>query len=420
MNFKINLALTSLGNNKVPIQDQITSRRERAALSPAEANRQAFGRFVDEVRRCECLYPTQRNVAWLLAMATLREGFNSIAFASLNELTALKVGGKPFMGLGANDLTDAVNGRWEVKSVAGIEKRVRRAGLKDLGMVVVEERAQIEAAMPLTVWLLVADSRQWILPADGWLYAADELVGWQMHLRACRRRHTSALPALAVDADLHDARATVEPMADQCARNAHGFDAEIETATDGRLSFSKITDALEVPPMAGRSALANPHSEFRNADLPAKRRHVPKVGTPCACASVQIRQGIGQGIRHKTGQNNPNWMDSFKREELKSKLHGDEREFRFVATAIIGAADWDDRSSGYAPNGVKWMKRWLAGGKHRSKAVAVFAEMLSADFVVATTPARAAQNLWEQFGGAALDVQRIRGTKKVGTLLLTQ
>lgn len=119
-------------------------------------------------------------------------------------------------------------------------------------------------------------------------------------------------------------------------------------------------------------------------------------------------------LGYKTGQNNPNWRDSFVREDLKARVQGDEKEFRYAATQIIGKADWEDRSTGYAPNGVKWMLRWQAGGQHRSKAVAVFAQMLCSDFKVNETPAKAAQSLWIQFGGAYLDAARL---KKLGTLL---
>ena len=313
-------------------------------MSPAEANRQAFGRFNDEIRRCACLYPTQRDVAWLLAMATLREGFNSIAFASLNELTHVDVRRGPFAGLGANDLSLAVMGGRRG------EKLVQ--GLKHFGIVVVDERARIEAAMPLTVWLLVTDSRQWTLPAEGWLYAADEMAEWQMHLRSCRRRHTASLGGLSVAADLHDARATVEPMAGQRAADAPLIEIGKGTATEGRRSFSANADAPDVPPMAGRDACASRHSESRNADLRGNARAIPKVGTPCGRASDSSLKTKDSRLKI----NLKSWSD-YSMEQKKSALieledcNSDDR-VRGLLNIILG----DDVT---VRDGGKWIKaRW--------------------------------------------------------------
>jgi hypothetical protein len=323
-------------------------------------------------------------VAWLLAMATLREGFNSVAFASLNELTCVDARRAPFAGLGANDLSLAVmGGRRGDKLVQG---------LKHLGIVVVDERSRIEAAMPLTVWMLITDKRQWKLPADGWLYSASELVEWQMHLRSCRRRHTAALGGLAVDADLKDGLAAIVPMADAqpdapSAVNGRG------TATDGRRSFSSDLDALDVPPMAGLGVLPSRRSESRNAETPAKARCFPNVGMPSRARAVPIWNRIGTETC--------NSIASLSSEDLKLKLEGGEEDFCRAARQIMGS-DWDDgREYYFKGEGAKWRLRWRFKPA-RATCVRVFLDLISA----AKSGGKSANNCWLDFGGASLDAAR--------------
>lgn len=372
----------------------VGSRRERAGLSRQEACRQSFGRFCEEIERCKALFGTQRRVAKLIGKLTLKRGVTSIDFPSLDLLTRVDARRASFAGLGANDLSLAVNG--------GLRRRpgkepVLVAGLKQLGIVVVDERSALEAALPRTVWTLVSDSRQWLIPSDGWFNTASEEAEWLMHVEALCRWPTPALPGLAAEADLHDGRASVMPMA--------------HAATPA------MSDAREVPPMAERRAVAPCRSESRNAGNQGIGRCVPTFGTRSNTTRARLSNLDSGQWTDKTGQSSAPargmGLDSSRREELKGKLHGDEREFYYVASTVLGVDGWNDRGPAgkWSPNGVRWMKRWQAGGEHRRKAVGVFAEMLGVDFVVLKTPATAANELWNQMGGQALDAARLSAAK---------
>ena len=252
-------------------ESTLVSRRERAELSRSDRERVRFWRgkfgvFLDELFRLklEVIYPTQLQVARLLAELTFGQGDDSVAFGSLNELICYDERVAGFAGLHKSDLSLAINGG--VKSVGGVPRRV--LGLVDYGICRVEVKQQLEAGVPpVSVLQMVADSRQWTVPVAGWRYVEAERSAWVMHSLACRQRHTAALPSLAVEPDLQDARAAV-----------------------GESPVRPMDDALVVRRAAESGAGASRRSVVRNADLPAKARCVPQVGTHRARASENGKQ----------------------------------------------------------------------------------------------------------------------------------
>ena len=357
----------------------LVSRRDVAAAVKDRASIGAFGFVMDDLRRA-ILTPTQRSVMELIVEDSLQRGFWSVCYARLEDLVFDMAGEPPRVNLSANDLSPTL-------------KRLHAMHLI---------RAEFGARAG---WYVL------VLPSSGWNVqwhrpASRRALRW-MHLDGLRRAAAPFLPSFAPDADLYDALARAVPGASSAAENA-GEEKILASRQD--FSSAQKADAPDVQPMAGRGACASRHSESRNADLRGNARAIPKVGTPCA--RVELDRKLDSKIGHKTGQNNPIGMDSLKREELKSKLPGDQREFCYVARIIIGNDAWSQPSNGYAANAIKWTLRWKAGGEHRRKAVAVFAEILSADFQIRTTPAQAAQELWNQFGGAALDAARFAASPK--------
>ncbi len=363
-----------------PSADAIRSRRAVAGLVKDRGAVGAFPRFMDDIRRA-VLTPTQKLGCELLAEDTLLRGFYSVCYGKLEDLVLDAPGEPPRANLAANDLTPLF------KQLEGL--RIIRA-----------EWSQRDGWYVLLFPGCEGWNVQWRCPAS------RRQQRW-MHLDGLRRAAAPFLPSFAPDADLYDALARAGLVA--------SADLSDGLAAVGSDPAPRV-DALGVQPRAESSARASCRSDFRNGERPANGGGVLEVGmgsihnARARARLSKLGSGIGQKAGQKAGQ--IRGMDRLMRDELKGKLHGDEREFRFAATAIIGAADWDDRSSGYAPNGVRWMKRWQAGGEHKAKAVAVFAEMLTQDFVVRDTAASAAQNLWAQFGGADLDAARLKKIKE--------
>ena len=226
-----------------PQTEPVQARRNPGALSPSRSAKAAYGPYCDAVRRLACLTPTQAEVARFVAWATLRQGYTSLGFASLAELTQVRAHARPFAGLGKNDLSPAL------------------LALARLGMVKVEERSAMESGVaPVTLLLVIADVSQWAVPADGWRFSELEEQELLNHLLACRRRWTAQLPELAEEADLHDARAALA----------------VDDANQGN---DEARDAREFcsDQNKGRAAC---RSESRNAETPVFTRVVPKVGTP--------------------------------------------------------------------------------------------------------------------------------------------
>jgi hypothetical protein len=377
----------------------LVSRRERAALSPAESNRQAFGFYCTEILRLNCLSPTQHLVAWLLGFRTLKQGFNSVDYSTLEELTDLGDGSGPFAGLGANDLSPALR------------------HLRGLGIVHIDPKSNVEAAMPLWTLLVIADSGQWSgVPANGWRWAADGLA--RLKAQSCRQRHTGALHGLAREADLHDGRAAVMPMVHRVAADAPLAENGKITATNGRRYFSANADAPDVPPKAGRDAVASRHSESRNADLRGNARAIPKVGMRADIrARARCNWNLEIGIENLQLQ----VASDASRDELeKIKValnEGDERRFIAAARLVIGARDWDDgRTERHQGDGGKWRNRF----NHAPSKSLVIAVML--DCVEQRNfSGSAAQDLWKRWGGKALDAARFAAAPKNSrNLLITQ
>lgn len=234
----------------------LAARRNPATLSALRVNRSAYGPFCDAVRRLSCITPTQAEVARFIAWATLRQGFNSLAFCSLNELTQVRPHARPFSGLGKNDLSPAL------------------IALQQFGLVKMEPREQLEPGVPVTVLLVFADPQQWSVPDSGWKFSVEEENALLSHLLACRQRWTAQLPELAEEPDLLDARAAI--AAEQAASQT---DAELQAAC--RTSAPVVrTNALSLCPTPNGGRVSQCRSESRNAETPMNARAVPKVGTP--------------------------------------------------------------------------------------------------------------------------------------------
>jgi len=343
----------------------LRSRRDPARLVPRAVCKAAFGPFCANVRRLSCLTPTQKDIAVVLAKATLKRGFSVLLLSSLSELTQTRPHAVPFAGLGKNDLSPGL------------------AALAGLGIVRIEERDALESgALPVTKITLFANAAEWSVRASDWRYSAADERALEEHWEACFQRFTPQLDGLVDDADLMDARA--QTSAEAVA--AHESDARgVEPRLDGR-------------------AVRSVCSESRNAEGAeniAETRGVPKVGTPYLDRDRKTRQ--------KTSQSSQIRLDRLTREErerLKALVAGDARELLFAAKQIIGEDSWEDRSHG-SPNGYRWTMRVRAGGEHASKARAVFAELLSPEYYVRTTNAAAAHSIWTSLGGAQLDATRL-------------
>lgn len=304
----------------------VVSRRNPAALSPARANHAAYGPFCDAVRRLGCLTPTQKLLAWVLAQATFRKGFTSLAFSSLTELTQVRPQARPFAGLGKNDLSPALN------------------ALKHFGLVSLEERAPLESGVPpVTVLLMIADASQWAVPADGWLFSVEEERELLSHLLACRQRWTAYLPELAVEPDLHDARAAV--AAEEVSRNALVDTDERARAACRSGAFARSTvDAHRVCHTRQERAVMRERSESRNAERPANAGGVLKVGTLLSLKTKEDKR-LKTNLKHWSEFTLEQKKDALS--DLETATDGD--ELRRIFEIILG----EDVASGerFTPQG---------------------------------------------------------------------
>ena len=356
----------------------VQPRRNPAVLSPARTIRAAYGPFCDAVRRLGCLTPTQKLLAWVLAQATLKQGFTSLAYSSLTELTQVRPHAKPFAGLAKNDLSPALN------------------ALKQHGLVKLEERATLESGVPpVTLLLVIADATQWAVPADGWLFGETEERELLDHLLACRRRWTAQLPELAESADLHDARAAI--AAEAVAGNALVEPDERDRSACRVGAFVRPTvDAREVCRDKATPCDAPRRSESRNAEMRENKgnaRGVPKVRTP-----LSIERGTEREIKLPIGRT----MDV---EDLKLAIaDGDEPEFVRAAEQVIGSVNWNDgRPERHMGDGSKWRCRFRHGPS-RKVVRSVFLDVIESG---GKNPAAAVEFRWKQFGGAVLDNARL-------------
>lgn len=379
----------------------LVSRRNVASVVKDRTAIAKFPIFMDDIRRA-ILTPTQKLGCELLAEDSLQRGFYSVWYRKLEDLVLDAPGEPPRANLAPNDLTPLFK------------------QLGDLRII----RAEWSARSGWYV-LILPDSNGWDVR---WHRSACRRTVRWMHLDGLRRVAAPFLPEFAPDADLYDALAQasatgndigagVPPAANVEAgrpvASRHG--PVIDSATAFRRSVASqisIPDAPEVPPMAGRGFHACRHSGIQNADSPAKLGSILNSRMRTATTRARL-SNLDSGFGHKAGQNNPNWLGSFRREELKEKLQGDQREFCFVAKLIIGDEAWSIGTNGHKPDAIRWTLRFKAAGNHRATARAVFAEMLTSDFVALKTNAAAAENLWEQFGGRALDSDRWKNLRNL-------
>lgn len=160
-------------------------------VSPALKSllRQAFGPFCMNLMRVRLsvLAPSEHQVAYWLAVWSLKAGRPNVNFRSLAQLSGEECGGRPFMGLGANDLSPAIH------------------GLARLGIVLVDESLVLEPGWRRTIWSPVTDVALWHgVPANGWYGAAADVAAQGAHVAALGQWPTASLAGLEVEADLKD------------------------------------------------------------------------------------------------------------------------------------------------------------------------------------------------------------------------
>lgn len=252
--------------------EPVQARRNPAAVAAQRAARADYGPFCDAIRRLKCLTETQALIAQFLAKATLLAGFRSLPFSSQSELTQVRLHAPPLAGWAKNDLSPTL------KALAGF------------GIIKLDERNALEAGVPpVTVLLVIADVRQWAVPADGWRYAIEDEKVLLDALLACRQRHTALLPSLDEDADLHDARAVVARPAigdapervDQATtrRAGGGGGSPSVGSTSACRGVGSAKDAPMVGARTESGASASCRSESRNTERPMKSGGVPNFGT---------------------------------------------------------------------------------------------------------------------------------------------
>lgn len=346
---------------------EVYSRRDPASAAPDRAVRASFGRYCDELRRLNCLTPTQQRVAWLLGELTLKAGFTSIEFESLEKLTMLRPNSRPFAGLGKNDLSLAINGG--VKTLANGSVR-ELLGLVHYGIV----RAEVEKMdCQVTVLQVFADSTQWAVPADGWGYAEEELA----ELLASRRQFTAQLKPLAESPDLHDARAA---LAAESAANAL---SSAPTASRQAIAQGRRCDAPSFSSTASPPANAPCRSESQNAKSPAKTGCVPKVGTP-----LSLKKDLSKELKIN--------LKPCQGEELKDALAmlettTDNDSVRVALEAILGKAVADNDSG-------KWInRRRINSGKVCTVMAAVVERICQKNLPPVTRPGGLAETYWQKF-----------------------
>jgi hypothetical protein len=218
-----------------------------------------------------CLTPTQKDVACLLAEATLLQGVTSLPFESLELLTAMGPGRQPFAGLSKADLSLAISGG-PVRG-GGLQK-----GLKHFEIVVLDERGPLERGIQCTILTVMADAQQWGVPLSGWRYTASDKAEWLSNVAACRRSFTPRLGGLLAEPDLLDARAAV--AAESVVNQAVDALSNQPPTTLGACRAGVLAaDALRIRDPRSDARESRGRSDIRNAETPAKARCVPTFGT---------------------------------------------------------------------------------------------------------------------------------------------
>ncbi len=372
------------------MHETIQTRRNPAALSPQRQNKAAFGPFCDAVRRLACLTPSQKDFACLLAEATLLQGVTSLPFESLESLTDCGPGHRPFAGLGKNDLSLIINGGWrrKINSETGEESRKWVPGLVEFGIVVMDERGPLERGLRCTILTVMAEASQWSVPLYAWRYSAEEKVQWLANVAACRRAFTPQLEGLVEEADLLDARAAVAAEAAASGNLPPGNDddaREVQTPTTAGACRAAVSgvDARGVRPERTRGVPLPGRSDSQNAELQAKARTVPTVGTPTRARALSPKT-----VSSKSAL-------TLSVDELKSLIRsGRELDFVSAMQAIIPTHENGD--------GGKWRVRWRRDDL-KPFVVSVF-EMIIEDMTRGkyhATPGAKAEFYWRDFGGSA-------------------
>lgn len=306
------------------------SRRNPAGLLPHKVNRAAFGPFCDEIRRLACLTPTQKDVACLLAEATLMQGFTSLPVRSLEALTELGQGMRPFAGLGKNDLSLAING--------GMVREGRlQHGLRHFRILVVDERGPLERGIDCRVLTVVADATQWAVDASAWRFAPQDRVQWLENVSACRRAFTAHLRGLVPDADLLDARAAV--AAESVSADALDGDDQDRTACRvGRVSpvdaLGSQVQRMRGVPAACRAGQRSRRSDSRNAKTAENAGLVPTFGTDPVKQFNSLKQKTVQPLNCL--KDDSNRLLAMLAEQFE-RVHGAERTSKEMASS---GANW--------------------------------------------------------------------------------
>lgn len=287
----------------------LQARAEPAALRPDRECKAAFGPFCDAILRLHTgqglFTPGMADVARLLAKRTLLQGFNSIEFRTLEDLTRLP--SRPdedarfFSGWAANDLSRVIRGWWDGAAL--------RPGLAGFGIVRVEQKAVIEAGVPpVSILLVMADVASWTVPVGAWRSSAEELAALVVHPLACRQRWTGCLPSLVREPDLHDALASPPARAARDARRVENERQDAAACRGGVLGRSHGEDARAAGGSRPRVVDGGGVSEVRKAESRGTVGVLPKFGTVAGAAvnSEQKKQKTVQPLNSYLRVNDEN------------------------------------------------------------------------------------------------------------------
>lgn len=345
-------------------------------------------------------------LAALLIGASLAKGRQFVYVKNSRQLGKL-------YGFQENDISAILN---------GYDKNgMHVSGLIEAGIVRKEE-------LPLDGgWLLVVnpDYSSWKILQ---VHSAAQKAAWLGVVDAQARELERQMVDEGIEAAFPDLTSLMSSVDVDNALTLAGRDGYVVASADGQV-VDALTEAgphrTDVVRASCRSGLDALNGSGRLARGPERgvTSEIPKseraekrggFGNSEASRTRPIGQGIGQGIG--TVQNQigigQSGMDRTRREELKGKITGDQREFCWAARQIIGDEAWSLGTNGRKPDAIRWTLRWKAGGEHRRLAVAVMQELMTHEVVVTKSVACAAENLWCQWGGKPLDSERFSQKNK--------
>lgn len=245
--------------------NEIMCRREPGVVSPAQWRRrckEAFPHFVDSLRRLQGLSLSQVLIGHLLAEATLKSGFNSLAYTSLESLMGSGVreagcqmldaepNGGAFCGFEKNDLSPAL------------------VGLEARGIIRRDVRSVVEAGVSeVTVLVVVADPANWLDVVWRVNSSKSDKSAWLAEVERSRQRWSLVLPGFEQEPDLVDALAAP-------AANEEGRMQNAESNAPGRVALGGGDGLGRVGRLGEGNAPSSPcraARRLRDGDAPGGR-----------------------------------------------------------------------------------------------------------------------------------------------------